>query len=162
MKEIWKTINEYQDYQVSNKGNVKSIKFNKECILKPDIVNGYYRVVLCRYGKMKHMLLHRLVAEAFIHNPYNLPFINHKDENTLNNNVENLEWCTREYNNNYGSHNERVSKTLSKPVRCIETNVVYPSAKEVKRQLGFSQSSICLCCKGKYNQAYGFHWEYVD
>ena len=162
MKEIWKTINEYQEYQVSNTGKVKSIKYGKERILKSQNVNGYKRVILFRDGKYKNMYIHQLVAEAFIQNTDNFPQVNHRNEIKTDNRVENLEFCDRKYNMNFGTRTQRASKTKSKPVRCIETNVVYPSAKEVKRQLGFVQSSICNCCNGKYKQAYGFHWEYVD
>ena len=114
------------------------------------------------------MYIHRLVAEAFIDNPYNLPQVNHINECKTDNIVENLEWCTQEYNNNYGTHYKKVSKSntnnikISKLVRCIETNVVYPSASEIQRQLGYSKVYIRKCCNGKYDKAYGFHWEYVE
>lgn len=82
MKEIWKTIENYDDYQVSNLGNVKSLKFGKEKILKAGLIgNGYLQVSLCKNGIKNNWLVHRLVANAFIQNPYNLPVINHIDEN---------------------------------------------------------------------------------
>ena len=178
MKEIWKTINEYPNYQVSNTGKVKSIerkvkKWNgyrtvRERILNPINNKGYQQVTLCRDGKIKPMLVHRLVVQAFLPNPYNLPEVNHLDEDKTNNNVENLEWCTREYNNNYGTHNERIAKSntnnikLSKKVLCIETNTIYHSTIEVERQFGFANQNIGACCNGKLKSAYGFHWKYVD
>ena len=176
-KEIWKTINEFPNYQVSNLGRVKSIervyycgnhkskRIQPETILKTSIIKGgYIRVPLG--GCRKQFLVHRLVAQAFLPNQDNLQEINHKDENPSNNNVENLEWCTAKYNINFGTRNERVAKVLtngkkSKPVICVETGIIFPSTAEVQRELGFSQGNICSCCNGKYKQAYGFHWEWA-
>ena len=118
MTEQWVSI--YNNlYSVSNLGNVKANERNaktktgiihyKEKILKPEITqDGHLRVVLCEAGKKKRVFVHRLVAEAFIPNPNNLPVINHKDENPLNNIVSNLEWCTVSYNNNYNKRNEKI------------------------------------------------------
>ena len=97
-QEMWKDIEEYNgEYQVSNLGRVKSFKNNKEKLLKPFFTKtnqeGYLVVNLCQNNKRKIKLVHRLVAEAFIPNPNNFPFINHKDEDKTNNNVDNLEWC---------------------------------------------------------------------
>lgn len=99
--EIWKTITDYPNYQVSNYGNVKNIRFNR--ILKCTITPYGYKV--CSLGKNKFYkpyFVHRLVASAFVDNPNNYPCVNHKDENKLNNNSNNLEWCTQTYNHNYG------------------------------------------------------------
>ena len=76
--------------------------------------NGYCTVSLYKNFNSKDIRVHRLVGEAFIPNPDNLPFINHIDENKQNNRVENLEWCTRQYNNNYGSRNHKISVARSK------------------------------------------------
>lgn len=98
--EIWKTITDYPNYQVSNYGNVKNIRFNR--ILKCTITPYGYKV--CSLGKNKFYkpyFVHRLVASAFVDNPNNYPCVNHKDENKLNNNSNNLEWCTQTYNHNY-------------------------------------------------------------
>ena len=108
-KEYWKSVVGYEGlYMVSNWGRVKSIKFGKERILKP-VTNssGYLLVGLYKNNIEKKYSVHRLVAEAFIPNPYNLPQVNHKDENKQNNVVSNLEWCTHEYNNTYGTRIER-------------------------------------------------------
>ena len=108
--EIWKDIENYEEYyQISSLGRIRNKKENR--ILKPSKSCGYYHISL-RYGNKKEMLIHRLVAKAFIPNPLNLSYVNHKDENKLNNNVENLEWCTAKYNNSYGkgalARNQRV------------------------------------------------------
>lgn len=120
MTEIWKDIVGYEGlYQVSNLGNVKRLKGYKgrgkgyiveEHLIKPSInSNGYQNVVLCKNGKTKTFTMHRLVAIAFLYNSDNLPQVNHKDENKLNNCVDNLEWCDSKYNNNYGTRNKKCS-----------------------------------------------------
>ena len=168
MKEIWKDIKDYEGlYQVSNWGRVKSIKFGKERILKQhiNIKGGYYYVCLLKNGKHKNYYVHRLVAEAFIPNSYNLPQVNHRDENKLNNNVDNLEWCTNEYNHNYGTINERISQSQSKPVLQYDLNgnliKEWKSVNECGRN-GFNQGDICKCCNGKRKTAKGFIWVYKN
>ena len=108
--ENWKDINGYEGlYQISDEGRVKNIKFNK--YLNPWIEKGYEVVSLRKQHKSKHFRVHRLVAEAFIKtDSYDLD-INHIDENKSNNRVNNLEWCTRKYNINYGTRTERMSKS---------------------------------------------------
>lgn len=116
-EEIWKDIIGYEGlYQVSSLGRVRSLdkydsmnRFYEGRILKlfADRL-GYLSVVLYSNSKRKHYLVHRLVAEAFIHNPDNLPQVNHKDENPSNDNVENLEWCDGKYNVNYGTRIDRI------------------------------------------------------
>lgn len=121
--EEWKDIKWYEGlYQVSNLGRVKSLpkdvfvsnptftgyRHTKEKILKPSKNGaGYQVVILCNNNKKYQVYVHRLVAQAFIPNPNNLPEVNHKDENPLNNIVDNLEWCTHKYNGNYGTVNMR-------------------------------------------------------
>ena len=115
MEEIFKEIIGYEGlYWISNLGNVKS----KHKILKPVInKDGYYCVSLSKKGKLKTYTLHRLIALHFIENPDNLPQVNHKDENKLNNNADNLEWCTKAYNNSYGTKAKRQSETRKKLFR---------------------------------------------
>lgn len=129
MKEYWKDIKDYEGlYQISNLGRVKSLsryvytsnpKFKgyrctKEKILKSGKTKkGYLIVVLRKNNKSKSMYVHRLVATAFIYNPNNLPEVNHKDENPLNNNVTNLEWCTHKYNGNYGTIKDRCGNSCN-------------------------------------------------
>ena len=166
-KEYWKPVVGYEGhYQVSNFGSVKSIKFGKEIILKQHInKGGYYYVCLLKNGKHKNYYVHRLVAQAFIPNPYKLPQVNHKDENKTNNNVDNLEWCTNEYNHNYGTINERISQSQSKPVLQYDLNgnliKEWKSINECGRN-GFNQGDICKCCNGKRKTAKGFIWVYKN
>lgn len=165
MKEIWLDIKNYEGhYQVSNLSRVKSIKFGKEIILKQNIRRGYYYVGLSKNGKVKYFQVHRLVAEAFLPNTDNLPQVNHKDENKLNNNAENLEWCDNKYNSNFGTRNERISKRHSKPVLqyTLDGQFVkeWESATQAEREGGFNLANIAACCKGKRNKHKGFIWLY--
>lgn len=115
--EKWKDIKGYEGrYKVSSNGRVYSLLSNK--ILKGKIgKNGYCLIDLYFNGVSKTYRLHRIVAEAFIDNPHDLPEINHKDENKENNRADNLEWCTHRYNANYGTKLERTSKSLKRTYR---------------------------------------------
>lgn len=165
--ENWKEIEGYTDYMVSNLGRVKSLKFSKEKILKSSkLNNGYLFVNLCKDGKYKPYLIHRLVAQAFLPNPDNLPQVNHRNENKTDNRVENLEYCNSQYNNNYGTRNERVIKSLSIPI--LQFNLdgelvrKWNSITQVERELGFDKGNISRSCKQQYGfkSAYGYKWCY--
>ena len=174
MEEIYRDIKDYKGlYQVSNFGRIMSLNYGrtrKAKLLKLDTTHkGYLKVGLSINGKRKFVFVHRLVAEHFIPNPDNLPEVNHIDENKENNIVENLEWCDRKYNINYGTRNEKSAKTLtngkqSKPVLQLSLDGEFikewESSREIHRQLGYCNSFIGKCCKGKYESAYGFRWEY--
>lgn len=170
-KEIFRPVKGYEEmYEVSNLGRVKSVRFGKERILKTDKASGYLRVMLGR--KNGHFLVHRLVAEAFIPNPDNLPCVNHKDENKLNNRVDNLEWCNYKYNSNYGTSIQRQIENQTNRKDCSKVILQYsidgefirewPSGKEVQRQLDFAQTNISSCCLGKRKTAYGYIWKYKE
>lgn len=172
--EEWEDIAGYEGlYQVSNLGRVKSLGNNKsrnEKIIKPrSNKDGYLLVGLYNEGKGKNHRVHRLVAQAFINNPDNKPEVNHKDEDKTNNCVENLEWVTRKENINYGTHNERVAKSLqnhkqtSKPIYGInmKTNerIEFPSTQEAGRN-GFNQGHVVHCLKGRQKSHKGYKWFY--
>ena len=167
MKEIWKDISGYKgEYLVSNLGRIKSLKLNREHIMKLTCdKDGYKTVGLLNKGKRKFYKVHRLVALAFIPNTNNLPEINHKDENKSNNNVENLEWCNRKYNINYGTAIQRKANACSKKVRGINIKnnsvVVFKSAADAKRN-GFSSTGICHCLAGRIKTSGGYKWYYED
>lgn len=97
-------------YQISNLGNVRSIKKAPFIILKPmTATNGYLVACLWLHGKQRKLLIHRLVANSFLDNPNGYPEINHIDEDKTNNCVDNLEWCTHLYNMNYGAIKQKIS-----------------------------------------------------
>jgi hypothetical protein len=105
MEEIWKDIKNYEGlYQISNFANIKSLRNNK--ILKINNYSEYDKVILYKNKKANIFYVHRLVAESYLPNPHNYNCVNHKDENKRNNKTDNLEWCTRLYNCNYGKRNE--------------------------------------------------------
>lgn len=177
MQEIWKDIKEYEGlYQVSNKGNVKSLNYlhtGEERIRKPSVGgNGYLQVELCKNGKRKKLLIHRLVLMTFapISNMDKLE-VNHKDENSQNNSLDNLEWCDRSYNINYGSRTQRSAQSHSIPVVQIDLSTnkiinVYHSSMEADRQ-GFHHGAIIQCCKNKLNRPgnniyKGYKWMYLS
>lgn len=107
---MFKDIKDYENYQISDTGIVINKKTGRE--LKQQEKKKYMNVSLFKNGKKKNKLVHRLVAEAFIENIKNYPQVNHKNENTHDNCVDNLEWCTQKYNNNYGTYKERARKRM--------------------------------------------------
>ena len=168
MDEIWRDIEGYEGlYQISNKGRVKSLHKGSERILRPVIDRyGYMFVFLYNDNARKYFKIHRLVAQAFISNPENKPQVNHKDENKKNNCIENLEWATAKENSNYGTRNERVADSRSKPILQYSKSGDFirgwKSAREVERMLGIANSHIIACCKGKRKSAGGFVWRYKE
>lgn len=111
---MFKVISEFPNYSVSNEGVVINNKTGRELkqFIRQSRSTAYKQVFLYNADGRKSVLVHRLVAQAFIPNPYNLPQVNHIDENPLNNSVDNLEWCTAKYNCNYGHHTENVIESL--------------------------------------------------
>lgn len=180
-EEIWKDVFGYEGlYEVSNKGNVRSwYRIRRNSILTkreepfyPHFCkrhSGHLTVWLYKNGKGKCWLVHRLVAIAFLPNPDNLPFINHKDEIPYHNNVENIEWCTPAYNNNYGTIKERMSKVLlnrkdlSVPVIRIDSTgkkKEYVSMQDASRKNGLPEPNIWKCCQGMRHTCGGYSWTY--
>ena len=180
MNEIWKNIENYEGlYQVSNLGRVKSLdridnigRKRKGRILKAQQINsGYLQVPLWKNNKVELKRVHRLVAEAFLDNPDNLPEVNHKNEIKTDNRVENLEFCDSFYNARYETALERRRKantnhpSYSKKVYQYsldgELIAEYPSTMEVQRQLAFTHTNISKCCLGKCDTRYGYKWSYI-
>ena len=167
MQEIWKDIEGFNGkYQVSNTGKVKSFAIKKEGqILKPQVTRGYAYVGLCRDSKrQKNHLIHRIVASAFAPNPNGYKEVNHKDEDKLNNNADNLEWCTREYNMSYKNARIRQGVSQGKPVLQFTMDNLpiakYYSAEFAGKINNIDSSSIIKCCIGKRSFAGGYKWKY--
>lgn len=196
-EEIWKDIPGYEGlYKVSNLGRVRSFADanpvnRRNRILKQhlDGKGNYLFVGLHRDGKVKLATVHRLVANAFVPNPLNLPQVNHKDECKTNNRADNLEWCTRSYNSRYGGARERMLKSrrenndmaaitekikrtkILRGTRDAEKAILqfsmsgefiqrWASATDAERKLGISRVGIRKCCIGEYKQARGYIWVY--
>lgn len=167
-EEIWKSVDGFEGlYEVSNLGRVKSLKRNTATnkVLKPHDTKKYLQVCLCKNGIKKDMLIHRLVAEAFIDNPNNLPEVNHKDENKYNNVAENLEWISKIENLTYGTRLERIGIAKSKAVKAFNENgeliAEYKSIKEAAEMNGISSINISRCCRGIYKKSGGYVWEFI-
>lgn len=154
--EKWRYVeNTNNMYKVSNTGKVFSYKTNK--LLKNN-KNKYGYEWVSINGKC--CSVHRLVAEAFIPNPNCLKQVNHKDENKLNNSVENLEWCSQIYNINYGTGIEKRSKKVNQYDLSGKFIKIWKSTREAERVLHISHSDISKCCNGKKKSISGFMWKY--
>ena len=172
MKEIWKKIDCYENYEISNLGNVRRINKDFRCkkykYLIPKLEkNGYLRIGLSKNNKTKFYSIHRLVAQAFVPNINNYPIVNHKDENKENNNVTNLEWCNHKYNSNYGSAKIKMSNSAKKrKVNQYDMNMnllnTFNSIKEASDKTKSNRRWISQCCKKKYLTCNNFYWRYAD
>ena len=172
MEEIWKDIVGYEGlYQVSSTGKVRSFARKTEIqphghLMKPHIAMGYAFVTLQKQRQRKHMLLHRLVAMAFVENPNGFPEVNHIDENKLNNNADNLEWCTRDYNMAYGTARIRQGISSGKPVDQFTLDGIkiatYSSSEIAGKINNLDPSSIHKCCKNKRKYVGGYQWRYSE
>lgn len=151
-----KDINGYEGlYAVTSCGKVWGYK--RKRFLSPRLHNGYLRVTLSKNNVIKDFYVQRIVAEAFIPNPNNLPQVNHKDENKENNCVKNLEWCDATYNINYGTRNSRMSKC----VRCVELNKTYNSITEASQDTKVKIQHISACLRGLQKTTGKYHWECI-
>ena len=189
--EIWKTAvydgEIYEGlYQVSNLGRILSLNYRRTGraeLKEPANVNGYLQVQLWKNGEYKACLVHRLVAETFLPNPENKPYINHKiegdegkkinmvifnEDGTINKEKSTIEWVTPKENNDYGTRNERVSKALTngkQSKRVLQLSLdgdlikEWPSTRECGRN-GFNQGEVAKCCRGEIPHYKGFKWEY--
>ena len=162
-------------YSISSEGRVRNDETNKMKSMDATS-DGYHKVDLYSNGKRTSVRVHRLVAEAFIPNPNELPQINHIDGNKENNNVKNLEWVNNSQNMihayrtglvtphpTYGMRGHKNPNGGRKgiPIFCVETNQTFSSAAEAERITGISDSCICDCLKGKCDHAHHLHFKYV-
>lgn len=178
--EKWLPVVGYEGYyEVSDHGSVRSL--DRTEVLKDgrtrrkrgktltkiwyDGKHHYKGVTLCKDGEHKRLSIHRLVAIAFIPNPHNLPEVNHKDENTVNNAADNLEWCDKQYNNTYGTLRARVAAAQGKTVLQLDANgnVIKEWTSEglAAASTGASQTGISACCRGIGKTSGGFGWRFA-
>lgn len=181
--EIWKDINGFEGlYQVSNLGNVKRLagvvlmkngltRTVREKILKPakcgnKKYGGYLFVNLYKEGKKIPKYIHRLVADAFVPNPYNLPQVNHKDEDKTNNVVDNLEFCSVLSNLTYNDRHIKAGIKHAKPILQFTKDGEFvrewQSARIIEKQTGWSAGNISWACLGHRKSAYGFVWKFAS
>lgn len=183
LNEIWKDVAGYQGlYQVSNFGRVRSLdrivcpNGKKSYIVKGRLMkiskrqgDNYQQVFLSKDNTVRKFYVHRLVAVAFIPNPLNLPCVNHINCNKSDNRVENLEWCTYEYNNNYAEKGKSISRSKGYKTAQLDLdgNVikVFHSAMEASRRTGVCQTCISMVCRGEQtvagNKEGKWKWKYV-
>ena len=140
-------------YGITSCGRVWSYKRQK--FLKPaSDKKGYFKVVLYKNGKCKNYKIHRLVAEAYIPNPDNLPQVDHIDNDKTHNYINNLQWITNRNN---------VRKGRNKPILQYDLNGNFIREWECANDVGREvQSHICACAKGKLSTAYGYVWKYKN
>lgn len=175
MTEEWRPVKGYEGfYEVSNKGNVRSLDrksgryVRKGRWLRPFLVpdeNGYKHVCLSAYGVREQKAVHRLVAEAFVRNPDNKPQVNHIDENKLNNTADNLEWVTQQENLSYS--NKGPASKKGKAVARLDTNgfaaeEIYDSITKAAKKNNTTASAICSVLKGRQKRAGGFVFCYLN
>lgn len=163
---MWKAIAGYENvYEINTLGEVRRIDSGN--ILKGYVnPDGYRRVGLTVNGHTKVFLMHRLIAIAFIPNPNNYPCVNHKDENKSNNSLYNLEWCDYRYDLNYGTRNNRASKSKKRPIlqysKTGEFIREWKSVTDLKNETGMDITHVSSCCRGKRKTANGFRWKYKE
>lgn len=160
--EIWKEIpGSGGKYQISNYGNVYSL-INNVQLKGVNNGNGYLRVKL----NERLFYIHRLVAMAFIPNPKCYKEINHKDENKLNNNADNLEWCSHKYNMKFGTRNKMAIDNTKKSVIQYTMSgkyvCSYNSIVEAAGKMSISKGNIVSVLKGNRKSAGGYKWKYYN
>lgn len=163
--EIWKDIEGYDgEYQISNYGRVRSFKNKNIKILKEYLTPSNYRFVkLYKDGKQKGHLLHRLVAQAFISNPDNKPFVNHIDGNQLNCSISNLEWCSHQENVQH-AYKTGLTKGRIKTINQynLDGNFIrsWESGVKIQNNLNINRGHISQCCNGQRKTAGGYIWKF--
>lgn len=161
--EVFKPIEGFPNYQVSNLGRIFNVK--KQQFKKPTL-QIYHVIVLFKDGKGYKKYTHTLIAKAFKHNPEGFKCVNHLDEDTKNNDLNNLQYCTKIFNENYGTRNERIAEKHRTPVCQFSLDgkyiATFKSMTEVEKTLGFNHSCISQACNGKQKTAYKYKWAFKE
>lgn len=181
MEEIWKDVKEFEGiYQISNLGRLKRLEtiidtiyqqkykrkiHQKERIVKVNKCSRYYKYTLQNKNsnKKRTTSIHRLVAEAFIPNPDNLPQVNHIDGNRYNNNINNLEWCSASENVRHAQNklNKIVKNVMQIDQQTNQVIKIYKSTVEAMKETGIDRTNISKVCNGKMKTAGGYIWKYI-
>lgn len=163
MGENWVPVVGFEKYYLVNKnGDVLSLRSQK--LRKPVLNkrNGYLYLILCGDGIHKTVPIHRIVALAFVNKPNGCDVVNHKDENKTNNCSDNLEWCTKAFNNNYNGKSQRSCKQLLATNLITGKKTFWPSARAASEAGIASYKNISACCRGLRKTAGGFEWRFVN
>lgn len=179
-REIWAPIKDFEGlYEISNLGRVKSLEKVVRFRLCPEIIRATHKnktqemLTLKQDGKTSSYCVARLVAEAFVNNPENKPFVMHIDGDTFNNKASNLKWATmREINKtsspkrkydekHWNSFKDGSIKKHSKKILCATTGKIYNSIAEASREYNISRTAIKLNCQGKTSHCIGMQWRYI-
>ncbi len=176
-QEKWKYIKNSSEYEISTLGNIRRNKRNLKISDKPT-----YKIIRLKLDdKYKTYYIHRLVAETFVPNVNKKEFVNHKDGNKHNNNIDNLEWCTRQENEIHAWKNglkEKIRETskenlkiarkyihVNKPVNQFDLNMNFikkwDSAFQAQKKIGIDSSAISKCCNNKLKKAGGYIWQFA-
>ena len=156
----WRDIPEYEGlYRINEYGDVMSIGYGEKRLLKPgNNGHGYLFVNLHKNGTKRNYYIHRLVATCFCEGSGEFECVNHIDEDKTNNHYTNLEWCSKEYNNNYGSRNGN----FKKKVICVEQNIIFNSISEAAEYVNGFRSNISACLAGRQKTYRGYTWIYAN
>ena len=181
INEIWKDVPINNNYQASNLGRIKSKERTvtvsrsgyrtgtysytiPETIMRQSVRSNYYCVTLCKDGVHSNHLVHRLIAQAFLPDYDDNLEVNHKNEDKLDNLLSNLEMCTRKYNKNYGTGNQRSKEKRSKVILQFDKNGElvgeWCSMNQASRSLGISLKDIWKACNNPKTTAHKYFWKY--
>ena len=161
--EIWKPVVGFEKcYEVSNFGRIMNIRTGKILVSNSVKSNGYYIKCLQDNGRKKYITIHRMVATAFLPNPYHLDQINHKNGIKTDNRVENLEWVTNSDNQLHSAYTlNNESGWRKRKVRCVDDGIIYQSVSEAARAHGVCVNNFPHVCGNPNRTLAGKHWEYV-
>lgn len=166
---MWKEYPKNSNYLVSDDGQIMSKRFNK--ILTPKMNwDGYHRIQIWKENKNQFVSWHRIIAETFVPNPENKPYINHKNGIKSDNRAENLEWCTQQENIIH-AWKTGLSKHKNNKAGCSKAVIQmdlfgneinsYPSQMEAQRQTGIPHSNISYACRHPNSVCHGYKWKFV-
>lgn len=158
MEEIWKTVEGFENYQVSNKGRIRNLNYGNlgycKILKQGNNESGYALIQLHKNGKRYQRKMHRLIAKEFIPNPNNYPAIHHKNEIKDDNRVENLEWCTQKQNMEH-SFGKKIVGTN------IETGEkIYFNSVSSTKEAGFEFRAVSACCNNRRKTHKGYTWRF--